>query len=280
MQSELSAAQIAAHCTENTRQTVALEVVAQTGSTNLDLLARLQMPTPQAGQPALGQQTLLRPTLLVAERQTAGRGRAGRTWHSASDAATGVSLTFSLAWRFARPMQDLLGLPLAVGVAIAEALEQQSVRVQLKWPNDILRDGHKLGGVLIATVSENPQQHWAVIGVGLNLAVSKELEQKIGHPVADARWLAQQDRNLLMATLLNHLVQVLQTFEQTGMAAFVDCWNHWHAFAGKQVEILDQGQVLHEGVALGVDSMGRLLLDGPDGQVAVLAGDVSLRESR
>src|SRR4051794_36823048 len=81
-----------------------IEVIAETGSTNADLLSRLD--------------SLQAPLLLVAERQTAGRGRAGRSWHS----EPGATLTFSLAWKFERPLQALAGLPLAVGVAIAEAL--------------------------------------------------------------------------------------------------------------------------------------------------------------
>ena len=162
----------------------------------------------------------------------------------------------------------------------------QAVRVQLKWPNDILRDGKKLGGVLIATASagtlknelgQMQEQHWAVIGVGLNLTVPDALEQEIGHAVAEAPWLAQQDRNLLMAVLLEHLVPLLKQFAQQGMPAFVPRWNHYHAFAGQMVQIVDNGQCLQHGRALGIDGMGRLLLATAAGEVAVLAGDVSLR---
>src|SRR5437868_5078441 len=95
----LSAQRIAALSIEAARR-VDIEVVAATGSTNADLLARLEQ--------------LTQPVLLLAETQTAGRGRAGRPWHS----APGAALTFSLAWKFARPLQYLAGLPLAVGVAI------------------------------------------------------------------------------------------------------------------------------------------------------------------
>lgn len=269
MYTPFSADAIARHCLEaNLAGEVEIEVVAETGSTNADLLARIPL--------------LRQPTLLIAERQSAGRGRAGRVWHSAA----GASLTFSLAWKFSRPLQELVGLPLAVGVAIADALAAQAVRVQLKWPNDILRDGKKLGGVLIATASAGQirqanglmqEQHWAVIGIGLNLTVPHELEHEIGHAVADAPWLAQQDRNLLMAVLLEHLVPLLKNFERQGMPAFVHRWNHYHAFSGQMVQIVDHGELLHHGRALGIDGMGRLLLDTAQGQVAVLAGDVSLR---
>ncbi len=239
-----------------------IEVVEETGSTNADLMARLPL--------------LQAPVLRVAERQTAGRGRAGRVWHS----APGGVLTFSLAWRFPQQAQGLLGLPLAVGVAVAEVLLQQSVPVQLKWPNDILKEGKKLAGILIET-SPVPEREgggtWTVIGVGLNLKMPHELEAEIGNAVADAPWLAQMDRSTLMAYLLNALARALEQFEQQGFTAFSARWNGLHAYAQQMVRILDQGQIVHEGIATGVDEAGCLTLLTPQGPVAVVAGDVSLR---
>ena len=238
---------------------VAVEVVESTGSTNADLLAR-----------AAG---LRQATLLVALEQTAGRGRAGRSWLSEA----GGSLTFSLAWRFDGPLQGLLGLPLAVGVALAEALAALDLKVQLKWPNDVLRDGAKLAGVLIETQAAPGGGQWAVIGVGLNLLMPDELETRIGRKAAGAPWLAQMDRDVLMAALLDSLALHLALFGQAGFAPFTERWNRLHAWQGQVVAIVDHGAVLHEGVAAGVDDSGRLLLDTAQGRIAVMAGDVSLR---
>ncbi len=238
---------------------VAVEVVRETGSTNADLLARAA--------------TLGANLLLVAERQTAGRGRAGRSWLSAE----GGSLTFSLAWKFNAPLHALAGLPLAVGVALAEALAALDVTVQLKWPNDLLKDGAKLAGVLIETQGAGPGAIWAVIGVGLNLTLPDELELRIGSPAASAPWLANMDRDALMAALLAHLAASLRQFEQAGFAAFSARWNRLHAWQGCPVAVIDRGLTLHEGVAAGVDDGGALLLDGAAGRIAVTAGDVSLR---
>jgi BirA family biotin operon repressor/biotin-[acetyl-CoA-carboxylase] ligase len=237
---------------------VPVEVVPETGSTNADLLARA---------PALRE-----PVLLIAENQTAGRGRAGRSWLSSA----GDSLTFSLAWKFDAGLAALTGLPLAVGVALAETLAGLGVPVQLKWPNDLLKDGDKLAGILIETAPAAPGV-WAVIGIGLNLVMPEALEREIGRTVAAVPWLARMDRNALMAALLDTLAGALREFERAGFAAFSARWNLLHAYRGDTVVILDRGAVLHEGVAAGVDDVGRLLLDGADGRVAIVAGDVSLR---
>lgn len=246
-------------------QQVAVEIVAETGSTNADLLERLEQ--------------LSSPLLLAAEVQTAGRGRAGRSWHSAA----GATLTFSLAWRFQRPLQSLLGLPLAVGVALAEALAALDVPVALKWPNDVLKDAKKLAGILLETVAMPTSRQggqrgtWAVIGIGLNLTVPDRLEAQIGHLVADAPWLARMDRSQLLAALLNALAEALTQFEEGGFKVFMSRWNSLHAHAGQMVRILDHGQLLQEGCAVGVDESGCLLLDTAAGRIAVVAGDVSLR---
>jgi BirA family biotin operon repressor/biotin-[acetyl-CoA-carboxylase] ligase len=238
---------------------IAVEVVLETGSTNADLLARAPL--------------LQAPLLLIAENQTAGRGRAGRSWLSS---AAG-SLTFSLAWKFEHGPQQLAGLPLAVGVALAETLARLGVQVQLKWPNDLLKDGDKLAGILIETQRAADSATWAIIGIGLNLAMPDELEQRIGRPVAALPWLAQMDRDTLMAALLDGLAAALREFAHGGFAPFAARWNLLHAWQGASVNIVDRGAVLHEGVAAGVDDAGRLLLDGAGGRSAIVAGDVSLR---
>jgi len=240
---------------------VAVEVVAETGSTNADLLARLE--------------ELNSPLLLAAETQTAGRGRAGRAWHS----APGAALTFSLAWRFDRSLPELAGLPLAVGVALAETLAQLGADAQLKWPNDVLKEGRKLAGILIETGARakgQPLPTWAVIGIGLNLSIDGGVAARIGHRVADLSAL-QMDRNKLLAALLDGLAEALQQFDAAGFGPFVARWNRLHAYAGQLVSIIDHGKVLHEGYAAGVDEGGQLLLQTAGGGVAIVAGDVSLR---
>lgn len=245
-------------------QKVDVLLAAETESTNTDLLKLLKCD--------------LAPTLLIARKQTAGRGRSGRIWYSEMDA----SLTFSIAWKFPGPVQKLMGLPLVVGVALVEVLAMHDVYVQLKWPNDVVKKGEKLAGILIETaVVDEPNKAnewiWAVIGVGLNLEIPEGLEEKIDQPAADAPWLARVDRSELMASLLNVICEALVLFEHSGFAPFMARWNGLHAYANQRVRILDRGRIIQEGRALGVDASGYLMLETDAGIVPVLAGDVSLR---
>ena len=237
---------------------LAVEVVAQTGSTNADLLARAAKLTCA--------------TVLIAERQSAGRGRAGRSWLSGEN-----SLTFSLAWKFTRPLHALAGLPLAVGVTLADTLARLDVNVQLKWPNDLLKDGAKLAGILIETQSAPDGAIWTVIGIGMNLLLPDDLEALIDRPAASAPWLAAMERDALMGALLSDLTLALERFEHAGFAPFCARWNHLHAYQGSLVAIIDRGVTIDEGIAAGVDDTGALLLDRAAGRVAIVAGDVSLR---
>lgn len=242
-----------------------IEVVATTGSTNADLRARLPL--------------LARPLLLAAESQSAGRGRAGRSWLAAS----GDSLCFSLGWHFAGPLARLAGLPLAVGVVLAETLAAAGWPVTLKWPNDLLKDGIKLGGILIETamVRSEPAgtaQIWAVIGVGLNVRTNPDLAAAVGNDIA-ALDSAPVDRNALLASIASALAIALPQFDTQGLTPFAARWEALHAHAGLPVMILEGGQIRQQGIAHGIDATGCLLLDTADGRVAVSVGDVSLRSA-
>lgn len=245
------------------RQDLAIEVLDSVPSTNAELRARAAR--------------LSGPLLLAAETQTAGRGRAGRRWHSAA----GDSLCFSLAWCFSGPLLRLSGLSLAVGVAVAETLRTAGWPVQLKWPNDLLLEGAKLGGILIETAQAagNASGVWAVIGIGLNVQPNAARDSGLSHAVASlsASSATVPDRNVLLAAMADALSTTLTAFDHDGLSSFVARWQALHAHQDCVVNLIEDGRLLHEGVARGIDDMGRLLLDTRDGRVAVTAGDVSLR---
>ena len=214
-------------------------------------------------------------SVVVCERQTAGRGRRGRVWLS----APGDSLTFSLLWRFPAGMPPPAGLSLAVGVAVSRALEGMGAAgVNLKWPNDILADGAKLGGILVETVTSGGRQA-AVIGVGLNLRLPHDIAAAVD--VAAGALVAvmpcSPSRNLLLAGLLDSLADMLEVFVRTGFAGFREEWLARNAHAGQPVSILAEGAAPIAGRCAGVDIDGALLLDTGVGTRRIVSGEVSLR---
>lgn len=241
-----------------------VEVLTSTQSTNADLRARVS--------------TLTEPLLLTTEIQTAGRGRSGRSWHSAA----GDSLCFSLAWPCAGSVDRMTGLPLAAGVAIAEALHAAGWPAQLKWPNDLLLGGAKLGGLLIEIATAphvaNAAKVWVVIGVGINVHANEQRDAAIDYPTA---FLSDQplDRNHLLAKLTNALCEMLMEFNHHGLSPFIDRWHALHAYQDQPVVLHERGQLLHEGIARGITSNGSLILDTDETRLTIMAGDVSLRSS-
>lgn len=236
-----------------------LDTCASTSTRLLDLA--------QAGAPS--------GTVVACERQTAGRGRRGRSWLS----VPGDSLTFSLLRRFAAPAKPLAGLSLAVGVAVARALERLGADgIGLKWPNDILVADAKLGGILVETVAERGSQ-LAVIGIGLNVRLPRSLAEAIPAEAADlaSAMPAVPSRNLLLAALLAELDAALGSFSRSGFPGCVDAWMARHAYAGRSVHILVEGVAPVAGRCIGVDGDGALLLETGAGVRRILSGEVSLR---
>lgn len=257
----LDAAQIEHHLGDRA-QMFSLEVVDQTGSTNQDLRQRARNGAASG-------------LVCIAETQTAGRGRRGRKWLS----APGGTLTFSLLWNFASGPGELSGLPLAVGVSILRSLEALSLRgVQLKWPNDMLWQHRKLGGILIDTATSAGSTVSAVIGIGLNLRLPKTVVQQIDQPAADLESAGLQiGRNELLARLLCDLGDVLDEFSRNGFGALRAQWELSHAYQDKMVTVEMNDGVYLTGKAIGVDESGALLLQTAVGKRVIHSGELSLR---
>lgn len=213
--------------------------------------------------------------VLACEAQTAGRGRRGRSWHS----EPGASLTFSVLWRFP-PAMPVGGLSLAVGVALARALERQSIGgIALKWPNDLLAGGRKLAGVLIEMVPGEPGA--VVVGIGLNIRLPAELARRIdADAVAVADLIAvAPSRNALLAAVLDELADAFGRFESEGFSTLRDDWLARHAHQGVQISLSNEAGLCLQGRCLGVDHDGALLVRTADGVQRVVSGEVSLRTS-
>lgn len=172
------------------------------------------------------------------------------------------------------------GLSLAVGVALARALEEMGVAdIALKWPNDVLHQHKKLAGVLIEMQGEMLGPSAAVIGIGLNVRLPRETREAIAQPVVDLTEISRQpvDRNRLLATVLWHLATVLNAFEQSGFAGLLDEWQSRHIFHGQPVQLmLPEGRAV-EAVVLGVAEDGALLADAGSGPQRFSSVEIGLR---
>ncbi|HZW25551.1 MAG TPA: biotin--[acetyl-CoA-carboxylase] ligase [Gallionella sp.] len=240
-----------------------IEIVPEADSTNTSLLQRASLGAPGG-------------SVVVAELQRAGRGRLGRTWHS----GLGNALTFSLLWRFDRGLNALSGLSLAVGVAIVRALDQAGARgVGLKWPNDIVSEQGKLGGVLIEAQGDMLGPSAVVIGVGLNCHLPGALSKNIDQPACGLDELCAEmpERNRLLALLLRELAAVLRQFGQDGFAPFRGEWERRHLHRDKEIRLcLADGSAV-DGIARGAGDGGELLLETVQGMRSFNSGEVGGR---
>ena len=270
---------------------LSVEVVHTARSTNTTLLERARavpdtspggldaIVRPSVESGAFGRRAVdLQPCLLVAEHQSAGRGRQGRTWHS----VPGASLTFSLALPLA--MADWSGLSLAIGVAIADALDNapgRAPRIGLKWPNDLWLLGEpsvtrKLGGILIETVAAGAQR-LAVIGIGLNVQRFDPAEINTGFaPLHEIDTTATAPA--VLACIALPLVRALKQFEREGFAPFAERFAARDVLVGRSVTTTLPE--VPQGTARGVSASGALLVQTDAGIVSVASGEVSVRLSR
>ena len=215
--------------------------------------------------------------LLIAEWQTAGRGRRGRAW----TAVAGGSVTLSLGWRFEQGAGFLAGLSLAVGVALARALERIGIAgIELKWPNDLVHRYHKFGGILIELSGDALGPSLAVIGAGLNVRLPPAARRGIAQPVTDLATIARAraiDRNRLVAEMVRALIAMLEEYAVKGFAPFIGEWQRRNAFRGKPARIVLPDGSAASGEVVGVDASGALVLDRGGRRLRFVSGELSLR---
>jgi BirA family biotin operon repressor/biotin-[acetyl-CoA-carboxylase] ligase len=216
-------------------------------------------------------------SMVLAETQSAGRGRRGRSWLS----PPGLNVYLSCLKRFDAGFAALSGLSLAVGVIVMRTLALLGIQgAGLKWPNDVLSDDGKLAGILVELGGEYQGPCAAVIGVGLNVRLTQALHEQAGQPVNDLTNLAGHapDRNRVAAALITALAEGLAQFEREGFAAFVDEYAHHDLLLGKPLRVQSATGTL-EGIGAGVDARGALLLQAADGTHRLDSADVTVRRA-
>lgn len=224
-----------------------LSLLNQTVSTNALLL---QMPAEARHAHAV-----------LADHQTAGRGRRGRSWQS----PPGSNIYLSLGWNFDRVPADLSCLPLATGVAVVRGLEQAGVTgLGLKWPNDIQSGGKKLGGILVESKPLGQGAFSMVLGVGINVSMSPESlsAQSIDQPwTTVSKLLSNQPdiglRDRVAGTLLDQLLECMSSYAGSGFQAYDEDWQRLDVLRNQPVTVKVAGKKLH-GHCLGIDRHGLL----------------------
>jgi BirA family biotin operon repressor/biotin-[acetyl-CoA-carboxylase] ligase len=243
------------------------QCMAEIDSTNSALLRRSAPPPAQFD-------------FLSAEFQSAGRGRRGRNWL----AAPGGAVCMSWSWCFEGLATQLGALSLATGVAVLRALRSLGIEgALLKWPNDLVTERGKLGGILIEMRSEAAGPVHVVVGLGLNVAVGRRARGQIselGNAATDLAELVGRrgppPREALAAVLLDHCVATLVEFAQSGLAPFLAEYRSADALSGRAVQV-QGGSGPTDGIAHGIDDDGALKVEHAGRIHRIIAGEVSVR---
>ena len=222
-------------------------------------------------------------SVVATQIQNKGRGRRGRAWQS----ALGESLTFSILWRFNGGAATLSGLSLAVGVAIIRSLHRFGMMsALLKWPNDVLvQDGSqykKLAGILIELQGDMEGQSSAVIGIGVNLKLSKKSLNHIDQPAIDIESVTkdEMDPNLLLGQILKDLADVLGQFNASKFTSLKEEWMSNHVYQNQIVTLSFSDGRSVTGLARGVTDDGALMIENPSAGIETFSsGEITLRKA-
>ncbi len=243
-----------------------LQVLAEVGSTNDAVMAAGRAGAPEG-------------LAILADRQTAGRGRRGRTW----DSPPGVGLYTSILLRPGQPAARAPLLTLAAGLAVAEAIQEVAgLAVRLKWPNDVMLDGRKVAGILTEMATVDAWVNHVVVGIGINVNHGRQDLPEEAFPVATSLAVASGQtiaRWDLAAAVYNSLDRWYRVFREGDSGTILVRGRERSATLGQTVDVY-AGEERWRGLALDLDADGALLVQDEAGGVRrVVASDVSVRES-
>ncbi len=208
--------------------------------------------------------------LCMAEAQTKGKGRRGRSWVS----PFGRNIYMSYGFVFNSDISLLEGLSVAIGIEVAESLTRVGLaRVGLKWPNDLILDQKKLGGILVETAPMKADSIAVVIGLGMNLMLSFRDAELIDQPHAVAGGNIQIPRNRLMSELALSVISAVKKCRKKGFGDYKSKWNRFNSHAGEFLRLQRAGKSI-TGIDKGIDNSGNLILDINGETIAFNSGEV------
>lgn len=214
--------------------------------------------------------------VVIAEQQTAGRGRRGRVWHSRAIQNIYCSIGIEKAL-----LPEFLGLlSLQVGVCVAEVLHGMGFHeVSLKWPNDILLKGRKLGGVLTETRANGADNFFLVIGLGLNTTLDADSLSDIDRPAISLGDVTSEplDRQKLLAGLISHIFRSIDRFKPKHAGALIEQFTNHDSLYRRRVSVFEQDKVI-SGLYRGLDRTGQIQIETEQGLQSYAAAEISLRE--
>jgi BirA family biotin operon repressor/biotin-[acetyl-CoA-carboxylase] ligase len=208
--------------------------------------------------------------ICLSEMQKEGRGRRGKIWVS----PFGKNIYLSLAFDLQGGVEALNGLSLVIGLAIIRLLKSLGLSsAVLKWPNDIWIDSRKAAGILVELQGEVTTGWRVVVGIGLNVCMDEADGVSIDQPWVSIAESISCQRSELAGRLLNILIEVLEEYQKEGFECFISEWEESDFLKGKSI----QGSGGVEGVAMGINAQGALLVETSEGLKCINAGEVSVR---
>ncbi len=243
-----------------------VEVFEEIESTNSYLM---QQPAPTAGTSRIA----------IADQQTAGRGRLEKTWQSPA----GSGLYLSTSYTFDNKPDNIACLTLAIGVAVAKALRNLGVHdIKLKWPNDLIVNDGKLGGILTELQSDTNHGICVVVGIGLNINMRSKIDDSVATVgrVADLHEVLSSvpNRDALATFVIESIVDALTEFDSYGFKSFHAAWHEFDWFKDKSVSVANTSEKI-TGVVSGIDKDGALLVKRGDEIERVVSGVVSIENA-
>lgn len=231
-----------------------------TESTNLDVLQH--------------HDSYQREVIAVSESQRAGRGRRGRQWHS--PCARNIYCTIGIRKQIPANRQGLLSI--VTGLALCRAVSQSTgISPTLKWPNDLLLEGLKLGGILIESRPLDTERFFFAVGFGLNVHMTPVELAEIPQPATSLdQAVSTADRTRVLVASIESVIESIRAFEYTAVQKLMDEFDAYDAFHGQPIEVIS-GDHRVTGINRGINADGQLQLETGQGVQIHSAAEISLR---